>query len=334
MKKSIYYDLGQVLSYNKKYNYIDGIRGRGKTFGVKEYAIKRFLKDGCKTVWFRFNNDHKKDARDNYLIDLMQVKEKDNKTLFKIMQENDFLIKGDSIFINGEEAIRFRAVTVMSKTKSLAFGDDWKLIVYDEYVSEYTCDVDVQPFMICVETVERMRDDVKHIYMANTITKDNPHYKIHGIKYNELENSEFIVKADAVLHCDLFNEEFKNKKRNTKSGKMQMRQGYGSHSIEGDYILDNYDKIKGFKTNKKRLLFIIDNVAIWEVKTGNELVLWSSNEVTNAYHNVKFSSEEVNERIRLLSDFPKVKSYLNYHTFNGTLYFHNIQSKNIIKRVL
>ena len=50
-----YYDISDLLSYNKILNFVIGQRGGGKTFCAKKWCINDFIKSGGKNqfVWVR-----------------------------------------------------------------------------------------------------------------------------------------------------------------------------------------------------------------------------------------------------------------------------------------
>ena len=328
MTENIWYDIGKILSFNKKYNFVDGIRGRGKTYAFKKFAVNQFIKHKKKTVWLRFNETQKRDARNNFLRDLLPNEP-------ELFENHTFETRGDTLFIDDEEAIVFRSITRASKSKSVVYDENFKYVIYDEYITEYTATEDLLKVMIVIETIERMRDDVKHFYLGNAITRNNPHYEIHGIKLKDLREKEYVTGKMYCVHSDFYNEEFKEVKKDTQSGKMQMQQGYGEHSIEGKYLLDDYTNVTGAKNRKKKLLFIIDDVAIWQSHDTNKVeLIWCSNLVIDESFPVKFTTGETRRNYKNVREFGSIFNIINYHAFKGTLYFHTLQAQSKIKELM
>ena len=56
----MYWDIKRALSYNCLFNFIIGARGVGKTYGCKEFVIKRFLREGEQFVYVRRYKDELK----------------------------------------------------------------------------------------------------------------------------------------------------------------------------------------------------------------------------------------------------------------------------------
>ena len=62
MSKEIeFYDYNRIKSYNALFNFILSPRGNGKTFGAKEFCIKRFIKYGEQFIYVRrYKSEFKK----------------------------------------------------------------------------------------------------------------------------------------------------------------------------------------------------------------------------------------------------------------------------------
>ena len=88
----MYWDIAKPLSYNALFNFIVGARGCGKTFGVKQWCIKDFLKTGYQFVYVR-----------RYKTELKTVK-----TFFFDIADHfpnhTFEVKGNEFNIDGKTA--------------------------------------------------------------------------------------------------------------------------------------------------------------------------------------------------------------------------------------
>jgi len=120
-----YYDYNKILSYNAPINILIGERGVGKTYGMKDYLIRRFLKKKEKFLYIRryenelksvFQKDFFGDIRDKYSDILLTSKNK-------------------RFYINGEEFGIAKRLTESQDLKSVSFSDV-KTIVFDEYAIE------------------------------------------------------------------------------------------------------------------------------------------------------------------------------------------------------
>ena len=49
----MWYDLSQLLSYNKILNFVIGQRGGGKSFNAKKWCVNDFIKNGKQFIWVR-----------------------------------------------------------------------------------------------------------------------------------------------------------------------------------------------------------------------------------------------------------------------------------------
>ena len=90
---SKYYDMSDLLSYNKILNFIIGQRGGGKTFGAKRWCINDFLKREKEFIWVRRFQTEIKPLKRNFWDDIIAS---------GLYPEVEFAIKGDRLFINNK----------------------------------------------------------------------------------------------------------------------------------------------------------------------------------------------------------------------------------------
>ena len=50
---SIFWNINNSVSYNALFNFIIGNRGGGKTYGMKNYVINKFIKKGEQFIYLR-----------------------------------------------------------------------------------------------------------------------------------------------------------------------------------------------------------------------------------------------------------------------------------------
>ena len=228
---SMYYDKSELLSYNRIFNFVIGNRGGGKTFNMKEWAINDFLKRGNQFVWVRRYKDElkevKKDNGNKFIADIA----------FKF-PETEFKVKGHTMFINGIVAGYFIPLSIQQQFKSSSF-DKVNKIIYDEFILEkgmtHYLPNEPELFLNLFETVGRMRDNIRAVFIANAVTVVNPYFtyfemspKPQGFTVNESIAVEFYK-----------NQEFINAKKQTRFGKLIDGTKYGRYNIENEYLLDN-----------------------------------------------------------------------------------------------
>lgn len=226
VESGVYYDGARLLSYNKLFNFVVGMRGGGKTYNSKHWAIRDFLKTGAQFVWVRrYKTEFKK-----------------NKEFFSDIQHEfpgvEFKVKGGEYLINGKVA-GFRFVLSTSRMeKSTAFPQVNKIIfdefILDEGVYRYLPN-EVETFLDLYETVARDRD-VRVLFIANAVSVINPYFVYFGFK---LKPGAKFTRGDEWCVEMYMNEVFAEKKRNTRFGKMIDKTRYGAYNIDNKFKNDS-----------------------------------------------------------------------------------------------
>lgn len=228
----MYFDINEVLSYNKLFNYIIGNRGAGKTFGAKERVIRDFLKSKKQFVWIRRYETELKEIR----LFFADIK-------FKF-PDVEFEVKGKKAFINGELAGHFMALSKAQSQKSTAFPLVDK-IVFDEFIIDkggwrYLPD-EVETYLSLYETIARDRDVIA-IFIANAITVTNPYFMY--FKIIPSKNARFTTNKKSDIIIDNYaNVDFIEHKYKTRFGQIIKGTEFGNYSIENKFLLDNDDYI-------------------------------------------------------------------------------------------
>lgn len=125
MKKIHYYNYNKIISYNCPVNVLIGERGVGKSYGAKEYVIKRFLKKKEKFLYIRrYDNEIKSVFQKDFFGDIRNA-------FPELILES----KNKKFYINGEVFGYARRLTESQDMKSVSF-DDISTIIFDEYAIE------------------------------------------------------------------------------------------------------------------------------------------------------------------------------------------------------
>lgn len=226
----MWYDKQQLLSHNKLLNMVLSNRGGGKTFHFTRWGIDDFKKNGKQTVWVR---------RYQTEIDEMLL----NGKFFDAVREyypNDKLeIEGSLGKVNGEVAFYFIALSTSRQLKSNNYPLVNK-IIYDEFIIDkgrvtYLKN-EVEVFLDLIETVARLRDDVRCVLLANSVTVVNPYFHFWDIKVDT--SRRFTIKGQVCV--ELFTDEtFIEAKKKTRFGQLVQNTRYSDYAIENKWLLDN-----------------------------------------------------------------------------------------------
>lgn len=234
----IYWDISKALSYNCLFNFIIGARGVGKSYGAKKFVINDFIKNGNQFVYVRrFKEELKK--IDKFYDDVGQE-----------FAEHDMKVDGSLFFIDGEEAGTALALSTAKIEKSTPYPFV-KTIIFDEFILDngfhkYLPD-EVTNFLELYSTIARTRD-VRVFFLSNALTITNPYFIYFDISLPYGKN--FRAKDDILIEMVVDNE-YTEKAKNTRFGKMISGTPYGNYAIENNFLRDSKDFIQKKTVNSK-----------------------------------------------------------------------------------
>lgn len=226
----MWYDKAQLLSHNKILNMVLSNRGGGKTFHFTRWAIDDYKKKKKMCVWVR---------RYQTEIDEMLLNGKFFDAVREYYPADELTIEGNTGLINGEVFIYFIALSKSRQLKSNNYPFVNK-IVFDEFIIDkgkitYLKN-EVEVFLDLYETVARMRDDVRAVLLANSVTIVNPYFLFWNIKPDT--SKRFTVRDQICI--ELFTDaEYINAKKKTRFGQLVDGTRYGDFAIENKWLLDN-----------------------------------------------------------------------------------------------
>lgn len=225
-------------------------RGGGKTFDMTRWAIDDFKKTGAQTVWVR-RYDSELTGEKGILLNNRYFDGVKNEGLY----DNDELkIDGYEGKVNGETAIYFVALSTSRQLKSVNFPKVNK-IIFDEFIIEsgritYLKN-EVEVFLDLFETVARLRDNVRAVLLANSISIVNPYFLYWNIKPDK--SKRFTVKGEVCVEI-FADSDFIAQKKNTRFGKLVSGTRYGDYAIENNWLLDNETFIEPKTPNAEFML--------------------------------------------------------------------------------
>lgn len=245
-----------ILSYNKLLNFVLSNRGGGKTFDATRWCIDSFKKTGKQCVWVRrydteltgekgiltggkfFDNVTKADIKG--FVDGVPKGAKIDGDLVNLYPDDELTIDGYEGKVNGETAIHFVALSTSRKLKSVNFPLVDKMIM-DEFIiggdnkNTYLTN-EVEILLDLMETVDRLRDELRVLMLANSVSVVNPYFQYFHVRPRK--DKRFTVKGEICI--EMFTDEaFIAMKKQTRMGKLVEGTRYGDYAIENKWLLDN-----------------------------------------------------------------------------------------------
>ena len=256
---SIYYDISRLLSYNSLFSFVVGERGCGKTYQFKDWAIRDFLKNGKQFIYVR-----------RYKTELKDIAQFFDDIVHKY-PDVEFSIKNGKFYINKQVAGYYIALSTSVTKKSVPYPKVNK-IGYDEFILEksniHYLPNEVEMFLGLYKTVDRDRDNVRCVFMANAVTIMNPYFLYFGIKPNKTKRFYKYCEGEIVVELtDL--EEFRARAKTSRLSKIIGGTDYEKYSVDNEFINDNYEFIE----NKTKNSYYLATFYYKNAKVG----LWCDN---------------------------------------------------------
>ncbi|MCU7526193.1 MAG: phage DNA encapsidation protein [Ignavibacteria bacterium] len=228
----MFYNPHDLLTHNALFNFVIGNRGAGKTYSSKKWAIKDFLKTGAQFIYLRRYKTEFDDFQ-NFFADVMHE-----------FPDVEFSVKGKLVYINGELAGYGVALSTALLKKSVSYHKVNK-IIFDEFVIDskviHYLDSEVVKFLEFYETVARMRDNVRAVFLSNAVSVVNPYFLYWNIKPKS--NKRF-SKYGHILIEFVKIEEFVEAKYKTKFGQIIKGTAYGNYAVENEFLKDNMNFVE------------------------------------------------------------------------------------------
>lgn len=324
----MWYDKQLLLSHNKLINMVMSNRGGGKTFHFTRWAIDDFKKNKKQTVWVR-RYGTELDGENGILT---------GDKFFKAVQKEGFYpkdtfkIEGNIGYINDEPFIFFVALSTSRQLKSNNFPDVNK-IIFDEFVIQegritYLKD-EVEIFLDLIETVDRLRDEVRCVLLANNISVVNPYFHYFKIKPNP--HQRFTIKNEICV--EMFTDEvFIEAKKKTRFGRLVAGTRYGAYAIDNKPLLDTETFIAPKTAKAEFMLSMKYNGVMYGFWADYDEGLIFVNTQYDPYSYSQYcltkDDHEANLLlIKSLGDNKRVKRIV-YAFRNGLLRFEDMQVKN------
>lgn len=315
---NIHFTLPHLLPYQRNFNFVNGVRSIGKTYGTYYYFIKDCIENHTEFVTLCRTQDEKKNG-------FLQ------KAVSKVVQreyakyEEDFKYTNDNMLL-GDRIIGWCiALSEYVKIKKNAYPNiHW--LLFDEYVIEensgsryVTGWSEPDLFLSIYHTIDREEDRVKCFCMANNISAYNPYHlhKAFRIPYTEVGQ---IWKSKNVLFENApASVELQEEKSDCKFLEMIKDTTYGEMAVGGKYIYDSDELVEPVNLSDCSPLFTL-------YYQGARYGVWRHISNTKIYISNKFNPTYPTKIAVTLDDMTNDTVLANRLT-NGKLQYFSIRFK-------
>lgn len=329
----MYYDIQKVLSYNAYFYFLLGERGVGKTYSTIKFVVNRFIKKNEQFIYLR-----------RYKTEVDECK----KTFFNKIQDEfpDHLLitKGHNFYCDDHKCGYIFPLSTSNILKSVNF-DKVTTIIFDEFIIDkgtyHYLQNEVETFLEFVETVFRLRENVRVIFLANAITQVNPYFLYFDIKlpYNKTIKT---FKDGLILLEIMKNLEYREVKKKSKLGRLTAGTNYSNYAIDNQFLRDNNTFIEK-KGQDARFNFYFtykgETFGVWNDYNAGKMYISSNYDKTSAF---SFSTTMENHQPNMMF-MKNARSYTCWKMLiemykYGALYFENQKiktlSEELIKQIL
>ena len=336
---NIFLDFNKILSYNSLITIVIAERGVGKTFGCKKYIVKHFKAKHKQSVYIR-----------RYNRELQESLMKKGCPIFFDQIKNEFpkdkLSNNSEVFYCNNEISGFAVpLSTSNILKSVSF-ENVDTIIFDEFIIDNTgvyhyIKNEVTLFMELLETIIRLKPNIKVILLGNAISITNPYFI--ELNLSLPYNSEYkIFKRDDKGQPLLMvyygkNLKYREEKKKSRFGQLISDTSYGKYAIDNEMLRDSKSFL-GKKTPNAKFYFILKlnnkNIGIWiDYKEEKMFISYDYDPLCPVIFSMTNEDHDENTLLLRCRTSPFFKSIIEYYR-SAKLYFENQQIKNQVMNIL
>lgn len=304
----------------------------GKSYGIKNYVIKKFIKKKEKFLYIRrYDNELKSLFQKDFFGDIRNA-----------FPDVKLTSNSRKFFLNGEVFGYAKRLTEAQDLKSSSF-DDITTIVFDEYAIEknkrYYLSNEGMIIAGLLDSVIRNRNNVKVFFLMNAV---------EGIEFSPLftffnltlpySTDIKLFKNNTVLVQYMNNEEFREERKETLIGKLMEGTLYENYAMKNE-ILDKTNDFIEKKTGTAKFSFAFiynkETFGVWnDFKNGKVYV--SNDYLDNNFNIYSLTLKDSKPNVMMIGALQRYDFWKNFlKNFKyGVVYFENQKIKHNVFEIL
>lgn len=331
-KDTKFYNFNRILSFNAVYNFIAGARGIGKTYGAKTKAVRDSINKGDEFIYLRRYKTEIKAAKMTFFDDFIDK-----------FPDYDFQVAGDyiqraPIETRGDKKREwttmgyFVALSNSQSKKSVTYPRV-RTIIFDEFITEtghlrYLTD-EFTVFNNFYNTVDRYRDNVRVLFLANAVSIMNPYFIELDIRPDTGYN-DITVLADGFVAVHFPDSEtFRTFALGSRFGKFIDGSHYAEYAV-GNQFQDNNKNLISGKSSEANYYCTIDTrfgmFSVWADNMAAEFFIQKRLPKVNQYFTIE--PAHVDRDMTLLTYGDALLSRLRTSFRQGRMLFDTPASRN------
>lgn len=300
----MYWNINQILPYQRNFNFINGERSIGKTYTTLKFVISRAIDRGHEFIYLVRTCDEKKNGAFKKAISKVTANE---------FPQCCFNCNNDTLRLEVDEVKTplgyCYALSEAVKMKKESFPNV-KYMIFDEYMLEESHTISYvngwkEPDLLLniYHTVDREQDRVVVFLLGNNTTFYNPYhmhpaFNIPAVPQGEIWTSKYVLFQSAVADDELEQERDK-----CKFLKMIEQTEYGNYAKDGVYQDSNISFIEELPT-KREYYFTITydglEYGVW-FSARKDMTYIASKHIPNYRFNYALKERDHNENTTLIN---------------------------------
>lgn len=235
----MFYNFDKLFSYNFLIAFVIGERGVGKSFNSKVAVLKKFIRTGEQFLYIRRYKTELDTALANFWDDLqangyfddLHLEVKKSKMLTQFLCDGE--VCGYAVPLSTANILKS---TPFPKVSTIIFDE----FLLDTGGTYRYLKHEVTMFLDVIESVGRLRDNLKVILLGNALNVHASPYFAYWDLELPVDGSEFrTFKDGAIVVNYIRNLEYRKAKKASKFGKLIDGTEYGKYAIDNEILREN-----------------------------------------------------------------------------------------------
>lgn len=332
-----YWNIFEILPYQRNFNFINGPRSIGKTYTCQKYVLDRCINNGWEFVYITRTVENKKGGifPDTFQkVMLNEFREIEFKTTTESME----IVIDDNSTVTLGHCI---ALSEYQKIKPKSYPNV-RFIIFDEYMLEesgfnrYINGVkEPDLFLSIYHTIDRERDVVKCFLLGNNTSFYNPYHMHKAFNIPYIEDGKIWYNKYVLYQRVKPSKELAQSKEKSSFWNMINNTDYGKFANSGNFTEDRYDficKLSGNTSYIMTLLYNNYNIGVYLDKENNKIIC--SQKVDPYCRCIYALTLESYSENALLNHNVGLLKWLSDNFKKGKVYFDSMETKQIAQEAI
>lgn len=250
----MYWNIHEILPYQKNFNFINGPRSIGKSYTTQKFVLRKCLEKGLQFVYITRTIAERKEGVFKQAFEKVCVQEFPD---YSFEFTSDVMTNPDDGAIIGYCI----ALTEAQKKKKPSYPQV-KYIIFDEYMLEMNNSGryvngwrEPDTFLSLYHTIDREEDRVICFLLGNNTSFFNPYHMHPAFSIPEISPGGIWYSKNVLYQWALPSEELKEEKAKSKFIQMIEGTSYSQYAVTGSYIEDNRNFVEVRTSNARHLFY-------------------------------------------------------------------------------